>query len=54
MDPVRITGGGVHVPFRICSPGRYVRITILNIFETEGAGEKFNSSDQYLIWNGSY
>ena len=36
---VRITGGGVHVPLRTPSPGRYVRITRLNVFDTEGAGE---------------
>ena len=40
--PVRITGGGVHVPLRTCSPGRYVRITILNVFDTEVAGVAAN------------
>ena len=37
---MRITGGGVHVPLRTCSPGRYVRITILNVFDTEVAGAR--------------
>ena len=35
---MRITGGGVHVPLRTSSPGRYVRKTMLNVFDTEGAG----------------
>ena len=42
---MRLTGGGVHVPLRIASPGRYVRITILNVFDTEvaGAGSQLDS-----------